>query len=174
MAADEFDARLTRLEVELAALRADKAIRELLARHDYCFDSQRDDDWLALWTEDGLYDLRSTVVYPDGSRRDFHQTWHGPDQLAEFITSPDGHHRPGFYGHSLHTASHNLTIELSSDNEAAARSYSVLYQESDGALQLLSAGSNLWKMRRVNGRWFLSERHKRQVGTVPFAEMLFG
>lgn len=169
---EDFDARITRLESELASLRADKAIRELLAKHDYCLDSRRDDEWLALWTRDGLYDLVSRVVYPDASAKTFTETWQGSERLAEFITNPEGHHRPGFYGHSMHTASHNLVINVSG-NEATARSYSVLYQESQGGIQLLSAGSNLWKLRRSASEWLLSERHKRQVGDAAFAEPLF-
>jgi SnoaL-like domain len=171
MNSESLTARITRLEAEMATVRDDRLIRDLLARHDYCLDARRDKDWLALWTPDGVYDLMSTVTYPDSTSNTFREVWAGTERLTEFITSPVGHHRPGFYGHSMHTASHNLVVEVSNET-AVAHSYSILFQESNNALHVVSAGSNIWKLRNLGGRWLLSERRKRQVGGAEFPETL--
>src|ERR1700722_6140054 len=100
---EELSAKVLELESRLRTLEDEREIRDLLARHGYNFDCQRDEEWVELGTEDGVYDLASTVNYPDGSTRELKQSWTGPSGLREFINHPDGHHRPGFYGHSMHT-----------------------------------------------------------------------
>jgi len=162
--------RLAEIELRLGALEDDKAVRELIVRHDYCFDTMRDEDWLELWT-DGTYDLLSTLRYPDGSERTVAQVWRGPDQLRQFISDPDTHHRRGFYGHSMHVAGQEMVVAVAGDT-ATATSYSLLFQEVDGSLSILSGANSRWTLRRVDGSWKLQERRRRQVGTPEFAANL--
>jgi hypothetical protein len=159
------------LERRVRQLEDESEIRALLCRHDYYFDCMNDDEWLALWVADGAFDLVSIANYPDGSRRELVQRYAGIDELREFVKHPEGHHREGFYGHSMHCASNNLMIGADGD-EAWATSYSLLYQESEDKVHLLSGANNYWRLRRVDGRWRLQERRRRQVGSPAFARNL--
>jgi len=172
--------RLTALEVELRATAArvqqledEREIRELLSYYAYRADAGQDDQWVELWADDAVYELRSTVNYPDGTVQTLERTWTGTSGMRELITDPIGHHRPGFYRHSLHAASGNLAIRVDGD-DAVAHSYSFLYQESGDVVELVSAASNRWLLRRVDGRWRLRERHRGQVGTDSFVQHLPG
>jgi SnoaL-like domain len=169
---DTATARLAELERRLGALEDDKAVRELIVRHDYCFDTMRDDDWLELWTGDGVYDLLSTLHYPDGSVGTVAQRWQGPEELRQFIANPETHHRPGFYGHSMHMAGQEMVVHVDGDH-ATATSYSLLFQEVEGSLSILSGANSAWTLRRVDGVWKLRERRRRQVGTPEFAANLW-
>jgi hypothetical protein len=163
--------RLQSLEKRLQQLEDESEIRTLLCRHDYYFDCMKDEEWLALWVQEGAFDLVSIANYPDGSRRELVQRYSGIDELRAFVKHSEGHHREGFYGHSMHCASNNLTIGVTGD-EAWAMSYSLLFQESEGKIYLLSGANNYWRLRRVDGRWRLQERRRRQVGSPQFAHNL--
>ena len=163
--------RLEELEARLGEIEDERAVRDLINRYGYHADCQRDEEWVDLWTEDGVYDLLSTVNYPDGSTRVLEQSWSGRDGLRELITDPLGHHRPGFYGHSMHTGGSSMVVHIDGDT-AVANSYSFLYQEHDGAVELVSAANNQWTLRRTDGRWLLRERRRRQVGTQEFRDNL--
>jgi hypothetical protein len=168
---ESLEERISALEARLSDVEDDIAVRELIVRHDYCLDAMRDEEWLSLWTEDGAYDLLSTLTYPDGSVRTVAKVWHGPDQLRQFISDPEVHHRPGFYGHSMHMASQEMMVNVDGDT-ATATSYSLLLQESDGAISILSGANSRWKLQRVDGAWRLHERRRRQVGSAEFGPNL--
>lgn len=163
--------RLAELESRLRYLEDEREIRLLIARNDYHFDCMQDEKWLNLWTEDGIFDLVSTVSYPDGSKRELSQRHEGKDALTAFVNHPEGHHRSGFYGHSMHSASVNLAIHVEGDT-AFATSYSLLYQERDEAVHLLSGANNFWRLRREEDGWRLCERRRRQIGSSLFATNL--
>lgn len=163
--------QLRAMQQKLQALEDERDIRDLLCKHDYYFDSMLDEAWLDLWLPEGAFDLVSVVKYPDGSRRELVQRYQGIEELRSFITHPEGHHRAGFYGHSMHTASNNLSIQIDGD-AARATSYSLLYQEQDGAVHLLSGANNVWALRRARGAWKILERRRRQAGHPTFATNL--
>jgi len=167
----ELEQKLATLQKRVEELEDERAIRELMARHDYNFDCQRDEAWLRMWTQDGSYDLVSTVKYPDGSSRELAQTWSGPKDLRAFVEHPEGHHRPGFYGHSMHSAGNNLVVHLDG-NTAKVNSYSLLYQEHGGAVQLVSGANNQWTLVKEGGKWLFKARRRRQVGSPLFKDNL--
>lgn len=169
---EPLEQRLQACEARLGCLEDDKAVRELIVRHDYCFDAMRDEEWLSLWTADGTYDLLSTLTYPDGTVKTVAHVWRGPDELRRFISDPETHHRPDFYGHSMHMASQEMVVRIDGDT-ASATSYSLLLQESSGAVSILSGANSRWTLQRVNGAWKLRERRRRQVGSTEFAVNLF-
>jgi len=76
--------------------------------------------------------------------------------MRDLITDPNGHQRPGFYGYSMHVSGVNLVIHIDGD-DAVANSYSLLYKEEEGAIRLISAGSNEWTLRRVDGTWLIKD-----------------
>ena len=166
---EDMAAKVQALLKRVQELEDEREIRELIARHDYNFDCGRDDAWLDLWTNDGCYDLVSTVKYPDGSVRELAQSWSGPDELRQFVIHPEGHHRPGFYGHSMHLAGNNMVVHLEEGETARVNSYSLLYQEHAGAVALISAANNQWTLKKVDGRWMLQHRRRRQVGSPSFS-----
>jgi SnoaL-like domain len=168
---ESIEDRLLAVEARLRCLEDDKAARELIVRHDYCFDAMRDEEWLSLWAEDGTYDLLSTLTYPDGSVRTVAQVWRGANELRQFISNPETHHRPGFYGHSMHMASQEMVVHVDGDT-ATATSYSLLLQETNGAVSILSGANSRWTLERVGEEWRLRERRRRQVGSAEFAANL--
>jgi len=168
-AVEELRAEMRALRSRVQELEDERDIRDLFARHDYNFDCCRDEAWLALWTDDGVYDLVSTVKYPDGSTRDVAQSWRGQAELRAFVTHPEGHHRPGFYGHSMHSAGTNMVIHVQGDR-ATVNSYSLLYQEQAGAVSLLSGANNQWTLKKINGAWKFHTRRRRQMGSPLFRD----
>jgi hypothetical protein len=168
---EDLRAEVRALRGRVQELEDEREIRALFARHDYNFDCGRDEAWLALWTEDGSYDLVSTVKYPDGSTREIAQSWTGLAELRAFVTHPEGHHRPGFYGHSMHTADTNMVIHVQGDS-ATVNSYSLLYQEHGGAVSLVSAANNQWTLKKIDGAWRFHTRRRRQVGSPLFRDNL--
>jgi hypothetical protein len=168
---DELRAMVLALAARVEELEDEREIRDLLAHYAYNADCMRDERWVQLWTDDAVYDLTSTVNYPDGSIRKQERNWTGVEGMRDLITDPLGHHRPGFYGHSMHAASVNMTVQIDGDT-AVANTYSYLYQEQESDVQLVSAASNEWLLSKVDGRWAIRERHRGQVGTPSFAQHL--
>jgi hypothetical protein len=71
----------------------------------------------------------------------------------------------------MHVSGVNLVIHIDGD-DAVANSYSLLYKEEEGAIRLISAGSNEWTLRRVDGTWLIKGRTRSQTGTTSFATRL--
>jgi len=166
---EELSAQVQALQKRVQELEDERAIRDLMSRHDYNFDCGRDEEWLRLWTKDGAYDLVSTVKYPDGSSREVAQCWSGADGLREFVSHPEGHHRPGFYGHSMHSAGNNMVVHVHGDT-AKVNSYSLLYQEHEGTVSLVSGANNQWTLQKVDGKWHFQARRRRQIGSPSFKD----
>lgn len=53
-----------------------------------------------------------------------------------------------------------------------AIAYTLLHQEHEGSVTVASAAGNRWAFRRVDGRWLVHERTRRQVGTDGFAQVV--
>lgn len=166
-------ARLEQLEARVRQLEDERAVRELLARFSFLEDSMRDDEWVELWTDDGVYDMAAVVAGPDGTALTLTRRYTGKDELRALMADPAGNRRPEFYGHSLHT--HVASTHTDIDGDAAVvRSYTVLLQEHGGSVSVVSAASNRWTLARVAGRWLVRERVRRQLATDGFAEALRG
>ena len=140
---------MTDLEARVAALEDELALRQLLARFAFLEDTGRDAEWVALWTEDGVYDLDGTQVVGHAALR---------------ALMPE-------YRHWMHTHSATLEVRVEGDT-AVALGYTVLHQERDGAIAPISAASNRWTFRRVEGRWLVAGRVRRQIGTDGFDDAL--
>src|SRR4051812_23545510 len=105
---EQLEARIRKLEARVEELEDERAIRELLARYGYNADNCRDEAYLALFTEDGAMNL-SSAQYAGMPR------WEGQAALKAFITDPKVHHRPGFYGNSMHMQGNNMVSHISGD-----------------------------------------------------------
>jgi hypothetical protein len=147
-----------RLETRVQELEDEREIRSLLGWYAYFADGCQDDLWLDLWTDDGVYDLSIG-------------RWEGKARLREFIEDPNVHHKPGFYGHTLHLQGPNLAVTIAGD-EAVATGYNLLLHATANVPSVLRIGGNRWRFRRVGGRWLLAERRHRSVGESEFATNL--
>jgi hypothetical protein len=158
MTDEELTELVSRLESRVRELEDEREIRSLLGWYAYYADGCHDDEWLDLWTDDGVYDLSVG-------------RWEGKARLREFITDPAVHHKPGFYGHTLHLQGPNLAVLIDGD-EAVATGYNVLLHETANVPSILRIGGNRWRFRRVEGRWRMAERRHRSVGEPEFASNL--
>lgn len=150
--------RLESLEARVRELEDEREIRSLLGWYAYYADGCHDEEWLDLWADDGVYDLSIG-------------RWEGKTRLREFITDPNVHHKPGFYGHTLHLQGPNLAVKIDGD-EAVATGYNVLLHETSNVPSTLRIGGNRWRFRRVGSRWLMTERRHRSVGEPEFAANL--
>jgi hypothetical protein len=156
----DIEARLAALEARVQELEDDRAIRELLARYGFTADNCKDEEFVNLFTDDGVMNLTAS----GDTDRDGKGVilWRGKDELLKFITDPGNHQRPGRYGKWMHVTADNLVTHVNGD-EAIANSYSVVFL-GEGGVQLVSAGNNQWHLQRVDGRWLIKERRRRQLG----------
>lgn len=166
MADSELLARVAKLEARIEELENEREIRELLARYGFNADCCRDDEYIELYTENGAIDL---TTGGGGIRR-----WQGKDELRKFISDPNAHHAPGFYGHAMHMQGNNVVIKIE-DGEAVVNSYSIVLQgDGTSAPVFFSAGNNQWRMRKVDGRWLIEERRRRHIGDDRYIHNLDG
>jgi hypothetical protein len=152
--------RLERAESRLRCLEDERDIRELLARYGHYADACRDHEYVDLFADDGAIDISMGGDDGDYARA---IRFEGKQALWAFITDPHGHHRPGFYGRSLHVQNTNTVIRVDGD-EAVANTYSILLQQNGADTRIVGAGTNRWTFRRVDGRWLVTERRRRELG----------
>jgi len=142
--------RLSALEARLRTLEDQEKIRRCLARYGFNADLGRSEEYVALWSEDGLYDL-------DGGQLK------GEPALREMITSPTGPHKSQIENRSMHAVG-NLFIEIEGDT-AFAEGYSVVWvRAADGVHHPRNAGYNHWDFRRKGDGWLMTRRLRREVG----------
>jgi hypothetical protein len=148
-------ARIAKLEARIEELEDERAIRELLARYGYNADCCRDEAYVDLYTEDGAIEVAAGAN---------HFRHIGKDQIRGFIKDPNGHSAPGFYGKAMHVQGNNVVVHVHGD-EATVNSYSIVLH-GDGSMtpKLLTAGNNQWELRKVDGRWLIVERRRRNLG----------
>jgi hypothetical protein len=154
--------RLAALERQVRELRDERELRELLSRYSFAADVYRGPDWVGLFTEDGRYDLGDHNV--DGA---YSGRFEGADQLLELIT---GSGMPPEERSQHHHGPAVFTID---GDRAVAESYSITYQlDADGAAEVYCLGFSRWVFRRVDGRWRIAERHRRELGAGADAEVI--
>ncbi len=116
------------------------AIRELLALYCFHFDGGRFEDWLDLFTEDGVFDVKGIGRFS------------GRDQLRAFLKNvPVTDGMPAM----KHCVMNDI-VQVDGDS-ASARCY-VLVARGGGRLDLGVAGRYEDHLRRVNGQWRFAER----------------
>jgi hypothetical protein len=141
--------RLAAVEARLSLLEDKEKIRRCLARYGFDADLGRSEEYLAIWSEDGLYDL-------DGGQLK------GEAALREMISSPTGHHKSQIENRSMHAVG-NLFIEISGD-VAWAEGYSIVWVRGPDGHQPKTAGYNHWDFRRKGAGWLMTRRLRREVG----------
>jgi hypothetical protein len=153
----ELLSRLAALERRVAELEDERELRELLSAYSFGADVHRDERWVELFTADGSYDLGADNVAGAYTGR-----FEGPEQLLALISGPGMPARD----HSQH---HHGPVVFRFDpdhpDRASAESYSVTFLATDVGTGVFCAGFNRWQFRRVDGRWRIAERHRREIGT---------
>lgn len=164
MSDNDLSARIAKLEARVEELENEREIRNLLSRYGYNADCCRDDEYVDLYTEDGIMNLASGG---DDVRR-----YEGKERLRQFITDPNGHSKPGYYGKSMHMQGNNVVTHINKD-EAIVNSYSVvLVGDGTSRPELYTAGNNQWSLKKVDGRWHIKERRRRNLGDKYYVDNL--
>ncbi|MFL5846633.1 MAG: nuclear transport factor 2 family protein [Solirubrobacteraceae bacterium] len=156
---DDQEARLAALEQRVARHEDDLELRRLLGRYGFCADMGLHDEWLALWTEDGVYDIvasPATLAYA-GKRIVFA----GQEGLRRLIEDPAGH--MNIEGRSGHLSSIDLRTHVDGD-DATAESYDLVMVREEAGMVVWGAGINRWTFRREGGDWRIAERVRRALG----------
>ncbi|MCU1442956.1 MAG: putative hydrolase or acyltransferase of alpha/beta superfamily [Cryobacterium sp.] len=159
---------LKRTQERLQRLEDEREIANLLALYGYLVDLPLEEEWLDIMTEDAVMDARfAHGAYPDESR------WQGREALREFINDPTGRRRPGSYLRTMHVPTNNLVIKVDGD-EALANAYSfvILKDDEDGKYRVTTAGASHWKFRRVDGKWRIAQRSRREIADDTVQELL--
>jgi ketosteroid isomerase-like protein len=142
--------RIAVLEKRLAILEDKEKIREVLARYGYNADLGRSDEYVNVWTKDGVYDLDAGKL-------------EGEAAIREMISSPTGAHKSQIENRSMHTVC-NLHIGIEGDT-AWAEGYSVVWVKGeDGKAAPWTVGYNHWEFRRSGDGWLMTLRRRRDVG----------
>lgn len=164
----ELAEQVAALTTRVQQLEDEREISRLLALYGFLVDLPLEDRWVDLFTEDGVMDARfGNDAYPDMAGNIV-----GHEALREFINDPAGRRRPSHYGRTMHMQSNNETIYIDGD-EAIANGYSwVAHRDADGRVSITTAGANEWALRKVDGRWKIARRSRRDVGDTANAELL--
>ena len=159
----ELEARIKQLEARMTEAEDERAIRELLARYGYTADVCKDKEYVDLYTEDGVMDLGS-ASYGRLMR------WEGKKGIWEFITDPRGHHNEK-YGKRMHVQGNNVVCHIKGDT-AIVNSYSIVLLSKGNDTILDGAGNNQWTLKKVQGKWYIKERRRRQIGGIQYHQNL--
>jgi hypothetical protein len=157
----ELESRIAKLEARVQELEDEREIRELLSRYGFNADCRRDDKYVDLYTDDGVVDLGEGGA---GRGRPFR--WEGKEAIRQFIADPEGHHREDVYGRSMHLQGNNVVTHIQGD-EALVNSYSIALTASPD-LRMLTAGNNLWRLKKIDGKWLFQERRRRVLGSEDY------
>jgi hypothetical protein len=152
----------------VACLEAERDCAAVLARYGYYSDHGRRDEWINLWTEDGVFDLMmyfgDDVVNSDPSQWR-HTRVVGHDQLRGVIYSSVN---AGIVGRSQHVAGGPpATFRLIDDSNAVMVSYSFVYVKEKPDLPIVqyqNHGMNRWTFRKIDGQWYIAENIRRKMG----------
>ncbi|MDT5027209.1 MAG: hypothetical protein QOE61_3635 [Micromonosporaceae bacterium] len=155
-------AELAELRKRVHALEDERELRDLLTRYSFGADVYRGPDWVRLFTPDGQYELGTDNV--EGA---YNGSFAGADELLALITGPG---MPA-EGRSQHH--HGPMVFRVDGDGASAESYSITYLlGDDGATRVFCAGFSRWSFQRVDGRWRITERHRRELGADDVAALI--
>jgi hypothetical protein len=141
------DNRLQALEARVRLLEDQLAIYQVMAAYGPAADAGATDQAIALWTEDGIYDLHARVMV-------------GHEEIAGEL---EGEWHQGLIGRgSAHIVS-MPKVEISGDT-AVATCHSRLYRRDDnGGFQVISCSANRWEFARGPQGWRVTRRVSRQL-----------
>jgi hypothetical protein len=158
MTETSLDARVAALEHAVRTLTAEQEIRALLSRYSFTADLGLADEFAALFTEDGLYDIGDDNVGLYQGR------FEGAEALRRLIAG-DGMPPSGL---SQHHTMGPMVFEIQ-DDTAFAEGYSVTYVRRAEGIEAWCMGVNHWEFRKILGTWKIHRRHRREVapGAAP-------
>ena len=143
-------ARLDALEVELQRLRDVEAIRDLLNTYAFNADVGRVEEFLAGWTDDGIYDLLETMKLE------------GKDQIRDLVSDPAGMQKTMIENRSQHLTM-NVMVRVDGDS-AWAEGYSIVPLAGPEGIKIFSAAYNHWDFIREGAAWLMTRRLRRVIG----------
>jgi hypothetical protein len=160
---------LQALRRAVTCLEAERDCAALLARYGYYSDHGRRDEWINLFTEDGVFEnlmyFGDDILNPDPAE------WRvtrfvGHDRLREVIYGPAN---AGIVGRSQHAVGGPpASFRLIDDNNAVMVTYSIVYikdQPDQPVVSYQNHGVNRWTFRKIDGQWYIAENIRRKLGT---------
>lgn len=161
--------RLTTLENRVLEMEDERQIRELISTYGYVADVGSIDDFVDLFTPDGVLDLAMGASYGDYAVT---RRWEGSDELRLYLEDPEGLWDKSWWGNVMHAQGNNTKVAIDGDT-AEASGYAISVLARDG-LQLIGASVNRWLLRRTENGWRVVERKLRPIGDADFAPMMLG
>lgn len=140
------DERLAELERRLHRIEDERAIERIIARYGPLVDAGEADAAASLWSEQGSYDVEG---WPMRSRSD----------IAAMVRSPE--HQGLIAGGCCHFLG-PAVVSVDGD-DAVAVCESALIVHRDGGFAVARAGANHFRLRRLGGRWQITERTTRAL-----------
>lgn len=138
----------------LRSLEDARDIRQLIDLNWFLADAGPAEAFVALYTEDCIIDLGRLVTADRDTIVEGHAEVH-----ARYT---DAAHSQ-WEGRSHHVSAGPEAILVEGD-EARALTYAMTTMLIDGAPKTILTGFNVWRLRRVAGRWRISHRWARRVG----------
>jgi hypothetical protein len=161
---------LRSLRSAVTRLEAERDCASVLARYGYYVDHGRRDEWVNLFTEDGVFE--NMLYYGDDIVNSDPALWRltrflGRDQLLEMISAPVNAKIVGHGQH--HVGGPPSTFRLIDDENAVMVSYSVVYIKENPdspVVQYQNHAMNRWTFRKVDGQWYIAENVRRKMGSA--------
>ena len=116
-------------------------LRDLVTRYCLYIDSGRYDDWVATFTEDGVFD--SPIL----------GRWQGKASLKQFTEK----YRTWTGNHQPRHCIMNVLINVEGTH-ATGECYLLMTHASEGKTELVISGRYEDRMEKVNGKWLFKER----------------
>ncbi len=144
---NDIEQRLCALEGRVRLLEDQLAIYQVMAAYGPAADAGATNEAVALWTEDGIYDLHTRVMVGH----------------ADIARELEGEWHQGLIGRgSAHIVS-MPKVEITGDT-AVATCHSRLYRrEGDDGYRVISCSANRWEFARGAQGWRVTRRVSRQL-----------
>lgn len=139
--------RLAALERRVATLEDELAIHRLIVSYGFAVDTGDAAATGALFTEDGLYDVDTTLIM------------RGRDGVEQMVRGPRHQSLLPNCAHTIGPA----VVQVDGDR-AVATAYSRIYKREDEAFSLWRLSFNRFELERRDGRWQIARRTTRLLG----------
>jgi hypothetical protein len=147
--------RLAELERRLHSIEDEREIERMIARYGPLVDAGEADEAAALWAENGTYDVEGW-------------TMRGRADVAAMVRSPD---HQGLIARGCCHFLGPAVVTVDGD-DAVAVCDSVLLVHREGRFTVARAGANHFRLRRLDGRWQITNRTARVLDGEPGARRL--
>lgn len=154
---DALTARIADLETRLSGLEDERAVRQVLARYGFNADLGRTEEWVSLWTEDGVLDLDASTA------TDWPPVARGHDELRKIVTTPvvaARHART-----SEQTEGPAMVVYVDGDTATAEGYRTIFIRDDDDSYRVLMVSFARWTLVRTDEGWKISACFRRPVGT---------